>query len=558
MGPYFSVLLAILVSLFIFLGIPAGIQSAWAQATPSFILEQERDGAPARVMPPEDVAELNDPLFNLVLREQPGVSTLTELEGLLVGESGQEQTFVVSEEIESEDPGTPTRPATRRAVLTFSGENQGEVLDRNVMLSVAFNANEFPDVQNIEALGWDGQQGRYNYYKLDRQSTGAFSWKFRGSSVGAERLSPSQRVGTCLQCHINGAPVFKELPLPWNNWHSFSDRAGYLSSSWPVGQDPRIDENLRGAEDLETDAIVPAIRQFNATQIAASITETADPERLQVLDGPHLLRSLFATTEFNLISSNSQVGGLHPFSAFAPGPFSAVQVPDSFFLNADLIGGNGPAQIRGLQIAAANAFSERAAVEPEEYRQLIADAGVKLGGQAGDANFAWFVPQAGQIDNDRVEQLLSQGIVTPEFVAAVLAIDLETPLLSSAREALLRFVPVQFTFSPLPAGALPLEVQRHPDDLTQQTIAALIAENPEAGTPAAEFLALLQSEDPISILRERVVAVRDRIAAQLADPTTRLAELTRLHDLATARRQAILEDASLSPLDEFGLLFPIP
>ena len=527
-----------------------GIQTAQLQDTPR-LFEQERDGAPVRPLSPDRLAELRDPFFNLVLRDHAEVFNLARIEALITANSGEEQTFVVSELIESESPGSPNRPATRRAVLTFSGENQGETLDRNIMMSVFFNANRFPDIQNIEALGWDSQQERYNYYKLDQQGTGNFSWKFRGSSVGADQLSPRQRAGTCLQCHINGAPVFKELPFPWNNWHSFQDQASYLRTRWPVGQNPRIRTNLRGAEELETKVIVPAIHQFNTTQIEANIDQTSNQGINQALDGQRLLRPLFTTTEFNLISSGEQVGGLHPFSELAPGPFNDVRVPNSFFLNADLIGGNGPAAIQGLQIPEANRFSDAVLVEPDEYRQLIANAQVKLGGQEGDANFAWFTPQASQIDNDWVDQLLTKGIVTPEFVAAVLAIDLETPFLSTAREELLRFIPEQFTFTPL-------DQQSHPDNLTQQVIAALETENPADGSTAAEFLTLLRSDNPVDILQARVADYRNRLVSLLADPTTRFSELTRLYDLAIAHRQAIRDSRSLRPLDEFGLLFPLP
>src|SRR5207244_3603268 len=107
----------------------------------------------------------------------------------------------------------------------------------------------------LEAWGWDDGQSRYNYYKLDGTPP---TWKFRGSSIGADALTPSQRDGTCMACHINGAPVMKELPFPWNNWHSFRNIVPHLSPTtpghWAVVEQPRF-RDLKGAEDLETSFI---------------------------------------------------------------------------------------------------------------------------------------------------------------------------------------------------------------------------------------------------------------------------------------------------------------
>ncbi len=132
------------------------------------------------------------------------------------------------------------------------------------MLSVAFDSERFADnMRFIEVLAWDNAHGRYNYYKLDQTGTPdqRMSWKFRGSSEDADLLNDADREGTCMQCHINGAPVMKELPFPWNNWHSLQSRADYLTTAapvaqqWPVSADRRLGTRLNGAERLETGGI---------------------------------------------------------------------------------------------------------------------------------------------------------------------------------------------------------------------------------------------------------------------------------------------------------------
>src|SRR4029077_18661452 len=105
------------------------------------------------------------------------------------------------------------------------------------------------------------------------------TWKFRGSSDGADALGDSQRDSTCFRCHINGAPVMKELLFPWNNWHSVASRAGYLMPSgspnpWPVAASSHLARNpgqsggLAQAEELET-LILSPIRRFNDARIRA-------------------------------------------------------------------------------------------------------------------------------------------------------------------------------------------------------------------------------------------------------------------------------------------------
>ena len=131
------------------------------------------------------------------------------------------------------------------------------------------------------------------------------SWKFRGSSAGADLLTSFDRQNTCMACHINGAPIMKELFLPWNNWHSFKALATYLQSTampavqWPVATSEKLQE-LKSAEQLEM-AVIPAIRQFNTRRINATLKREdatgnveTDAQGLQtVVEARRLLRYLF-------------------------------------------------------------------------------------------------------------------------------------------------------------------------------------------------------------------------------------------------------------------------
>ena len=164
------------------------------------------------------------------------------------------------------------------------------------------------------------------------------------------------------------------------------------------------------------------------------------------------------------------------------------------------------------------------------------------------------------MDNSLADALLSRGAVTPEFVAAALAIDLRNPVLSKKRADLLKFMPDTYHYKPLPDNANPLAMQRHPDALTTQVIASIGAANPAPGTGPREFLELLQSGNPKEVLRQRIVAYRQDLDSKLNDSgdATRQSEWDRLYEVAIERRNDLLADRKLGVLDETGgrLLFP--
>lgn len=550
-------------------GLPWLAMTASTEVTPQ-LLHQLREGGPAVTLPAAERALLGDPMFNLVLRDHPDAVTLSAIDSLLQPSVGERVTFVVHEEIAH----AARNRGHRRAALAYRGRNGAEVLEPNVMLSLFFSSEELPDiVEGLEAWGWDEHRGRYNYYKLDRSGTpdGRLTWKFRGSSQDADLLSVEERKGTCMSCHINGAPLMKELAFPWNNWHSPVSRAGYLEDSgfspdrWPVTRSLILrGKRLQGAEQLEG-MIAGAINQFNTRRINAALERRSGDGNVavdargmaRVIEGRRLLKHLFVTTEYNIISAQAK-SGAHPFGSGQQGePGADVVIPGSFFVNTSLLAGNGPLGLRGLNLEEARAFNKLAEVKPAEYRRLITEARVRLGGKAGDADFAWFVPEAGHVDNSMVDALLQRGVVTPQFVAAVMAVDLEDPVLSAGREALLAFMPDTFGFTP--SGEQGTTASGHPDELTRIVIARLRAAAPAKGTPAADLLRRLESPDPVALLRNDLKAYHARVAARLADAGTRQTELTRLYGLAIDRRERVIHHAVLHTLDETGgKLFPMP
>jgi hypothetical protein len=502
-------------------------------------------------------AELGDPLHRFVLKDHLGVVDLAQIIQLLQPREDLRQTFVVDERILDS-----TRPQNRRAVLTFKGFREGLQLDGNVALSVTFNSEVF-QTENppfIEAWGWDEARGVYNYYRLGRRRGGdILHWTFEGSSRNADILSLSDRT-TCFRCHINGAPVMKELFLPWNNWHSASDPASYLvgeANAWPVASHPLIGRQLEMAEALQLGIIVPSIKNFSAARVKVSERSAPDGQ-VEIPDARRLLKPLFETTEFNIITSD-RLSGLHPFDPLLnAGPRGDVQIPNGFFLNSALIGGGGPPGLTGLGIEEALGFRVIATVTAVEYKDLVTSSNLCLAGRSpGDARFAWITPEPSLVDNALVDALIRRGTVTREFVAAALAVDLETPILSEPRKSLQRFLPEKFRFQVVPN---PVTTRRHPDQLTTEVIAALEAAGPAPGTPAFDFLNVLKNDNPVAVLRQRVIAYRDWADGKLKaeDQARRRETLQLLFRRTMDRRQAVLKHETMTNLDETDgkLLFP--
>lgn len=531
-------------------------------------LQQAHDDAPAEPLSSANLQTLGDPFFRLVLSEHADVTDLAQIEELIQPDPQRRALYVVSEDLVDSEPFGQLR----RAVLTFRGTHRGETLHRNVMISVFFNSERF--LPDLEVLAWDQHRGRYNYYKLDRSGTSemGLTWKFRATSQDAGLLSVGDRHGTCLACHINGAPIMKELALPWNNWHSSSFAAAYLTrfgaNRWEIARSDQF-RRLAGAEELEIDFLLDSIRNFNTSRINKALArsfETGDIEEddqgnQRVVEGRRLLRSLFVTTEVNFDSSLS-TSGIHPFGGAAGDPAGSIEPPSSLFLNSKLIGGDPAARTNGLGILSAQRFSQAAAVSRQEYQDAVRRAELRIGGELGDANFAWFVPAPSHVDNDLVNQLMQRGIVPYHLVAAVLSIDLENPILSEKRASLLQFMPEEFSFRALAMGADPLgrpfDLTMEPaDGLVPQIVAALEAADPEPDSAAGKLLARLLDESPRDLLGQDVQEYLGRVEADFegtGEAATRADALDRLLDRASRVRQDFAEDLQLHVLDETARL----
>ena len=138
---------------------PAGVS---AQSSDIVCQPLACEGSAPRKLTDADKPKFQDPFFRLVLSQRPTVRKLTEIETLILGAQGAtRRVFVVDEEIQS-----TKRPASRRSVVDFVGQNNGLALGSKLFLSFFFNSNAVPDSPDLEVLAWDDVNGTYNYYKL--------------------------------------------------------------------------------------------------------------------------------------------------------------------------------------------------------------------------------------------------------------------------------------------------------------------------------------------------------------------------------------------------------
>ncbi|MEX0329333.1 MAG: hypothetical protein AB3N07_11475 [Ruegeria sp.] len=510
------------------------------------LLHQPTDGSAPSAMPAAILNQIDDPFFNIAIQASPQPLALTSLINVFLdGGRSDFQSFVVGEQIGRSALSTECGPSNRRMVISFTGTHapSGAVLDNNVFFSVFMTPNG--PVGDIEVLAWDAAHGTYNYYKLE-----GGSWRFRNSSNELKTASSGELSQGCLSCHVNGGPIMKEFTFPWNHWHSLPNtfEALYLfpgGQSWPVANTGFLGNRLTGAQILEV-SIQSSLQRFTDAEVRSHIDTAADGTTT-VSNLPGMLDSLFNPTELNLGSSNS-TSGLDD-GGITQRATGRLNIPDSFFVNIFQMRDIDLPVFGGLGLVT-NVFTpDNLGLLVDEYEALLINSGVETSCMPGrDTLFPWFGPEPSEFDRRVVERLNRRGIVDDAFVAAVLAIDVETPLFSESRAALLKHVPQQISAPSVP---------QLPEALRSSVIANLEAE-PNRSETEEDFLSLLRNADPVSELDARVRAFLTRTQNQLADPATRQPHLQELFARLLDNRAAFQTQEISAPLNEFPGLLPSP
>jgi hypothetical protein len=327
----------------------------------------------------------------------------------------------------------------------------------------------------MELIAWDYTKKVYNFWELIGDGkTG--QWQFRGDSndiladvtevyMTADRPKFGKRL-RCSACHTLGAPIMKELWEPHNDWY----RAG---EPLPLGA-LTLDEGDNAMNPRHAAAKLWK-NATDASHLSDRVMHSANKlitARLQKEDAKvtlrHQLRSLFAAMEINLIGDNK------PFSKRVKDG-SAVQLPQEFFVDAALAGKPG-----------------RVPVDVKVYQDVVKKVNARLAAKETpglvETHHAFNVPVRSWIDGVVVSKLLMQGNLDLQLVLSVLAIDFTTPIHSTKRAGLLRYVP---------------EKAQDAVDLRRQLTAAL---KEAKGDPAAQQLLAYLTEPQYTVEHFRKMA----------------------------------------------------
>jgi hypothetical protein len=461
----------------------------------------------------EAAKQLNDPFGKLVLRKGVFPATVDDVLAALdklkkPGALPAQASFFISESAHIPvDSASAGLKREFRIVITRTDAANSSIVMMNVPAGDRAGL--------LELIAWDASKKAFNYYRREDVAR----WVWRGDSRDALRAASTGQ--GCFQCHVHGAPVMKELRLPWNNWHSQSASIPREAIPDTAIRDSALFVDKRPAEELER-----SVRAWASQSISARVAEKATGKKL--LEAPRLVRALFETTTVNLTTSNS----LSDASATTP-----LDLPTRFFVNSDLL-----STVLKVKIPPFSAKIRRdhylAAIDKFKFR-LEQGSFVRK----GDTRFAFLVPEPAMEETSLLQQLVAKNVVTPHFALAVALIDFQNPVFSQARAQLLQYVPDTAT---LKSGG---------SDLAEKAASAIItaAATADAGSPEklfAEHYAMkpeaLRAEAE-KRLKQYLAAVESRLTQQAGvDDYIQLAET----------RRASFAQMFLSELGSFPLMLP--
>ena len=260
---------------------------------------------------------------------------------------------------------------------------------------------------------------------------------------------------------------------------------------------------------------------------------------------PDLIDSLFRPTELNLGSSNTKSG--LDGGGLTQRPVRSMNIPDSFFVNIAQMRDIGLPVFQGQGLITEVFTPGNLGLTVSEYEDLLAEFDISTPCMPGrDTLFAWFGSEPSEFDRRMVERLNRRDIVDDGFVAAALAVDVETPLFSDARASLLAHVPDSIA---APSQGLLASVLR------DEVIASLEAD-PDRTEAEEDFLALLQG-DAVGELDRRVRDFIARTRDALSDDARRMPHLRELYGNLIENRLDFLQSDISTRLAEFPGLFPL-
>jgi hypothetical protein len=467
-----------------------------------------------------EIEALDDPFANLLLANGVFPTTaeqvLTEFDSAVPGGDplATQRSFVVGEGSQLA-PGAPL--AGVRAFLLTRGDGPD---GPDVFISTGGPADEF-----IEVMAWDRTAKGFNYYQT-RQA--ASPWVLAGNSADALRTG-SARNGP-FESHPSGSILMKELRFPWVHWHSFAAVVRPDVAGDQLANHPWFAERS-GAQELETAAVMPAIRRWTTTRLDAAVDAAGN-----VASPRLIIESFLKTPTVNLVSSRVEA------NLIIGGAEESFDIPHAFFVDSECL-----VEILGLPAPDPAQFTASSA----EYLQVLTDHkvtlrlddGAAVGAPPQDTHFAFVVPERAFEDIETVRGAVEIGLVTRRLAAALLMVDFANPVFSSRREQLLAHVP---------GTAMIADGASTFSDEFADAIRKSSAAGEEDGSPEHEFAQLWDAGEDgwPNQFSALLTDYYDRVAAKLREQ----GGLDEIFRLAESRRDRVRD----MPIHENPLLFATP
>lgn len=272
-----------------------------------------------------------------------------------------------------------------------------------------------PNKLMIELIAWDQQKKFYNFYELIGTATGG-QWFYRGDSADVlkdneniylEIPSGSPQFGNklrCSACHTSGGPIMKEISFPHNDWWTKSRPLDFGKNKLSL-EVSQIVSDVLDADDFSQSVKVG----IHKLEVSVSYQKLKSEMSLQVQ-----LRPLFCETEINLESDSVPLQS----------NVSGIQIPSASVIN--------PFFIKSSIGISKSSYMDLLALFRMNFPETI----------NRDADHAWLVPVKGYSDLLAIQGLIRNGVITEDFAADVLAVDMQNPLFSVKRCSLLKLLPV--------------------------------------------------------------------------------------------------------------------
>ena len=381
----------------------------------------------------------------------------------------------------------------------------------------------------IEIAAFDSVDGVFNFYKADDANG---SMRFFGSSLDFAAAGPGgpglTNTRGCANCHPGGGLNMKELQSPWTHW---AQNDNIVGADVLVRSRTAYMGTLNSGADMEGSVTEPGNDRWNVAKAKFfSTVSTADLTAAR----SKLKDDNISSAQRADITRRGLGRDLNATQAMLEPLFCTVQ------MNINAGGQSIPSQLfmsnrSGLFGGPRKSFASG------ELTAALTAIGSQVPGSPGNAELTtpFMVLEPSHEDQSYINQLVALGVLDAGFVKDVLMVDFTRPVLSDDRCALLSLVP----------DVAPAD--RKVAKIRDALIAAITAETPVAGSPAAQLLVHLNASKAGTPVNFATAITRYATACNARTAPSMVRDALKLRSLE--RQLVFSQDGKLDDEDGVGL-----